>query len=480
MTTTQTQLSNVFNLMAQADIRIESYHFGWRWDINANIYNNFDPKVTKGRMFPAVMFDVPDEVSGVGEPQYLDTDEEIDMLLYFDTLQDYYNDGSTNILNLVEQWDALKTIASDFMANFVLVIGVEKYNIGSIVGGVKYVQKSDQHNARLLTWEVSFKLRMKAPCTEGTYQINLNALPATIQEYDMEKDSGIVITPCQAILAAMDAPTRCCVLKGYNFAIGDDTDFDCFAGSQISDLTTRLNISAPYENFYSMSFNGTTQNVGLLYNAAFDFERTNPFSFSIRFKYETAAELMFLMQKQQTTTPFRGYAFVFDPATQKFQFSLKSTVTTNEIRVDSVAQSLIIGTVYHITYTYDGSSTASGVNMYLDGVAIGTTTAVDNLTATTKSTVGLFFANWSTIYTQTQLNVGRLWNVALSPAQVTTDYSGGVPDFPVLPLNLIFDCKFGDGGLFSSDISRWLFAAIDDTNSFQSSMAFYGSRIAAI
>jgi hypothetical protein len=235
-----------------------------------------------------------------------------------------------------------------------------------------------------------------------------------------------------------------------------------------------------YENSYSMDFDGTNENVGISYNAAFDFERTDPFSFSIRFKYETAVELMILMAKQQTGAPFRGYAFSFDPATQKFQMSLKSTVTTNEVRVDSVAQSLIIGTVYQIAFTYDGSSSASGVKMYLDSAPIGTTTAVDNLSATTKSNISLFFAQFSTIVTQTQLNTGRLWNVALTPAQVITDYNGGTPDFPILPLNLIFDCGFGDYSLYSADISRWVIAGIDDTDSFQSANMNYANRIAAI
>jgi len=186
MATTLTQISNIFNLMCQADSRIQSYHYGWRSDINRNVYNNFDPKVTKGRMFPAVHFDKPDGIQANEEPGYLGTNETIEMLLYFDTLQDYKNDGSANILNLIEQEDVLKIIANDFMANLIQVIGPDKYNIGNITDP-KYIQRSNMHNQRLITWEVTFSLRHAIPCTEQQYIIDLSALPATIQETDIER-----------------------------------------------------------------------------------------------------------------------------------------------------------------------------------------------------------------------------------------------------------------------------------------------------
>lgn len=190
MSATQTQISNILNLIVQQDARIMSYHFGQRWDIQRNVYNNFDPKVATGRMFPAVLLDVPDKVEGQQEPSYDANDEKTDMLIYFDTLQDYNNDGSANTLNLVEQWDVLKTIAQDFMANLVAVLG--HYKLGAhIEGGVTYIQREMQHKDRLLTWEASFTLKTQTPCTEEQYKVDLQTLPATIPNEDIERTGAI-------------------------------------------------------------------------------------------------------------------------------------------------------------------------------------------------------------------------------------------------------------------------------------------------
>jgi len=186
MSTTLTQISNIFNLMCQADTRIKFYHYGWRTDINKNVANNFDPKFSTGRQFPAVHLDKPDGFQEGQEPSYLENSETIQMILYFDTLQDYNNDGSANTLNLIEQEDALKIIANDFMANVVEVIGVDKYNIGSI-DKPKYIVRSNLHNQKLITWEVSFNFTHQTPCTEDQYKIDLSALPDNIPQTDIER-----------------------------------------------------------------------------------------------------------------------------------------------------------------------------------------------------------------------------------------------------------------------------------------------------
>ena len=83
MTTTLTQVSNLFNLLCQLDSRLLNYHFGWQWDINKEIDNNFDPGNKTGRLFPAVQMDVPDYFQTIEEPNYDGTKEEIKIQLYF-------------------------------------------------------------------------------------------------------------------------------------------------------------------------------------------------------------------------------------------------------------------------------------------------------------------------------------------------------------------------------------------------------------
>ena len=187
MTTTLTQVSNVFNLLCQLDSRLLNYHFGWQWDINKEIDNNFDPGNKTGRLFPAVQMDVPDYFQAIEEPNYNGTKEEIKVQLYFYDEQDYNNDSSAKTTNLIEQWTNLKTIAEDFVANYIEAIGPKKYNIGFITNP-RYTQRSNLHNDRLILWEVEFILTHIAPCTIESSKINLGLLPQTIKQTDIERD----------------------------------------------------------------------------------------------------------------------------------------------------------------------------------------------------------------------------------------------------------------------------------------------------
>lgn len=190
MDSTLTQISNVFNLLAQADPRVLNYKFDWRQGVNRNKVNNFNPTNSTGTLYPSIMMEPPDSINDTNEPQYLEREEDIDVVLYFDDLQDKENDGSANTLNLIEQWDNLHAIAKDFMANFVVLSGVDKYNIGEIVGNVRYVPRSNLGNDKLITWEATFQFRHRTPCTDPIYQIDptdLTKFPENIQETDIER-----------------------------------------------------------------------------------------------------------------------------------------------------------------------------------------------------------------------------------------------------------------------------------------------------
>jgi hypothetical protein len=244
MKTTITQISNVFNLLSQVDNRIFNYHHGYRYDINQNITNNFDPANDTGRLFPAVMFDVPDNIKYIDEIDYLNVQEEIQCTLYFDDLQGYNNDGSQNILNPVEQWQRLKQIAEDFLANFRYLFE-DKYGAG-VVGKPTFVQRANLYNDRIITWEVSFQLIHAIPCTDEQYQIDPNDFPNDLDEDDLERTSGTPPTACDRIISQLNNTLLLtCVLPLYDFSI--QATLDALSVQQLSDLTayTIPNASCP-------------------------------------------------------------------------------------------------------------------------------------------------------------------------------------------------------------------------------------------
>ena len=367
MTTTQTQISNIFNLMVQLDLRIESYHFGTRWDINRNIYNNFDPKVTKGRMFPAMMFDIPDQVLAIGEPEYDGTEEEVDMLIYFDTLQDHNNDGSANTKNLVEQWDDLKNIATDFMANFVKVIGVDKYNIGHITNP-KYIQRPNLHNQKLLTWEVTFTLTHTGPCTEVGKQIDLDLLPATIPETDIEAGAN-TIDPCDALKASISFDDTCnCLFPSYVFSTAIGNVYDCLSQQQIDDIIDRNSITATF-------YDGTNEFTNLGTDPSLTFERTDPFSVGVWVLPNDLSGMQGIWSKYMAPTGIFG---MIDSGTVRFD--LQNNGATNGMILKTPSGLISGGVPFHVLFTTDGNGNIAGSGTYINGVLATKVTVSDTLT----------------------------------------------------------------------------------------------------
>jgi hypothetical protein len=108
------------------------------------------------------------------------------------------------------------------------------------------------------------------------------------------------------------------------------------------------------------------------------FDRPDPFSLSLWFRIEDPNAFGPLIAK--TSGLFdgdRGYhAFLNEDHT--FTARLVHVGPDNEIAVQT-KDSVSVGAWHHIGMTYDGSSRAAGVGLYLDGKRVETTTLTDNL-----------------------------------------------------------------------------------------------------
>ena len=182
---TLTQISNALNIMVQQpNSGLAFYHWGYRYDINREITNNYNPKNRTGRLYPALQMDVPDYLSDIKAPSYGADQKDIQMILYFDKLQDRDNLGKLDTRNTIEQIDYLDGIARVFMANWVEV--VRFYSLGFIKTNPRYTPRTNLHNPKLITLEVSFVLTTQLECVEESDKIDLNALPVTLSKIDIE------------------------------------------------------------------------------------------------------------------------------------------------------------------------------------------------------------------------------------------------------------------------------------------------------
>jgi hypothetical protein len=98
--------------------------------------------------------------------------------------------------------------------------------------------------------------------------------------------------------------------------------------------------------------------------------------------------------------------------------------------------SMVAGTWYHIVVTYDGSTDAAGVNVYINNVASTRTVVNDTLGdlfgGVIEANDDLQFGNGNFFGEDRQGEYDEitLWEDELTPAQVTTLYNSGIPGNP--------------------------------------------------
>lgn len=143
------------------------------------------------------------------------------------------------------------------------------------------------------------------------------------------------------------------------------------SGQAAADGTARIGT-------FSLDLDGAGDTVTL--DNEIDFERTDNFSGEAWiFTRETGNQAIFA--KEAASSPFPGYEFfVFDTGGNKLAFHLITPAGTGQMLRVISSQTLALNTWYHVAFTYDGSSSASGAKLYINGVE-DTVTVLDNLAA---------------------------------------------------------------------------------------------------
>jgi hypothetical protein len=140
------------------------------------------------------------------------------------------------------------------------------------------------------------------------------------------------------------------------------------------------------------SLNGSSNYLDFAAVSSFDFERTDPWTFSAWVKRSNTSSLNTIFAKgANSANGYLGYQIVADNGIYNVNgivVDLIHDTTTNAfIRVTAAAG--LDTNWHHLLVTYDGSSVASGVKIYVDGVAKAGTAQYDGLTTTMKTTAPL-------------------------------------------------------------------------------------------
>lgn len=206
--------------------------------------------------------------------------------------------------------------------------------------------------------------------------------------------------------------------------------------------------SIPFTDTYSTLFDGVNDYIDFGNN--FNFERTDAFSHSFWIYLNSVSGNQTVYSKQLSTTA-PGTRINFGSG--RVEIYLVNTQTTNQIRAQINSSGIIGAGVWkHCVITYSGSSDATGVKFYIDGVLYATATTTNNLTASilTSDTAKMGVVGTSS-YLNGALDEYSIWNKELSAAEVLAIYNSGDPgnlSNHSAYANLLSWWRMGDGDIY--------------------------------
>jgi hypothetical protein len=277
-----------------------------------------------------------------------------------------------------------------------------------------------------------------------------------------EDCAGVSLDRCAAILQNLSSDDLCnCVIPSIDFTVFGD----CLSQQQLDDISAL--IGPGYENETSLTFNGVNSYVRVPANAPMALLRFDPFSVSAWIKIPSYHNGHIYTRFQSTC----GTIFsVSSLGVLSFQMARNTSVSAGI--VVRTTELLPLNQWVHVAVTYAGTSLASGVSFYIDGVlatnnvindALGG--EIDRFTPAPVVGTNVSLNN----FLNGQINMLRLWNVEQNQAFITDDYNfDGVSAKPKAAedtANLIFEPRFNDCALYSSySPFNWRFADDSGTN----------------
>ena len=203
-----------------------------------------------------------------------------------------------------------------------------------------------------------------------------------------------------------------------------------------------------FANVYSTLFEGVDEYVDLGDAAIFSFgngSTDSPFSISFWANFDSVANSDGIIGKE-AGAGIREYQIRFGFSNLRmrlYNHNSSAHITKN------LNNALSTGQWYHIVCTYDGSATADGIKIFVDGTtpSQGSTT-VGTYTAMGNTAAPLTLGKSDTAYFKGHLDEVSLFNIELSDSQVLAIYNSGAPTDLTSHTGLIGWWRMGDSGAF--------------------------------
>ena len=258
-------------------------------------------------------------------------------------------------------------------------------------------------------------------------------------------------TACERLLPLITPELKCsCVIPSLDFSEGNDTDWDCFDANQKADITLRACTSSLPTNIYSTQLNGTNQVINTKQGlASYDLERTDSFTFIAWIKPTGAFQEGDIINK--FAAPMGYYLRAKSNGKIRLALAENSASNTSVLDVES-SGAMTLGVWNKVAVSYTGGSVPSSVSLYINDVLQTNVVNVNTLSGSINNASEMLKFGGNTAqgrYFKGLVNVIRIWDFAMSLAEIQAETVSGAPAIPsTFPLNSIVDFYGGDESLY--------------------------------
>jgi hypothetical protein len=192
----------------------------------------------------------------------------------------------------------------------------------------------------------------------------------------------------------------------------------------------------------AVNLDGTNDYVSIANESNFDFERTQAFNISAWVNRTSTATEDDIVEKVVTGSSYRGYTLWLSetgaiPCSNCIYANLNNNDAGLNNSISVYTSGVSTGSWHHIVMTYNGSSQASSVKIYVDGVSQSITILRDTLSGTILNNNNLLIGDDipgdPCCFFGGKIDDVRIYNRALSAADVAVLYVNGFCASPTGP-----------------------------------------------